>query len=109
MGQTGHIKDRENVLKGLDEILKGIQMIQKVLVEVDNESLQEDEREQTLETGERQKEIIDLEMIRKVMVQKTKQGKGAEVKELLNIFHVEKLSDITEEHFDELYQLAKKL
>lgn len=109
MEQTGLIKERKNVLKGLDEILRGIQMIQKVLAETEKESLQEDERDEIAEINEKQDEIIDLEMIRKVMVQKTKQGKGAEVKELLNIFHVEKLSDITEDHFGELYQLAEKL
>ena len=95
-----------NIRIGLEEIIKGLMTIQEVIKKAE---VKRKPVSTMTDNSINNPEIIDIDTIRRMMVQKTKQGKGAEVKELLNIFHVEKLSDITEENFTELYHLAEKL
>ena len=95
-----------NIRIGLKEIIKGLMTIQEVIKKAE---VKRKPVSTMTDNSINNPEIIDIDTIRRMMVQKTKQGKGAEVKELLNIFHVEKLSDITEENFTELYHLAEKL
>lgn len=88
-------EEKRNMHAGIQEIIAGLCKIQDIFIPTKIHS-----------TG---KGNIDIETIRAVLVKKTKEGKGAGVKELLKIFQAEKLSDISEEHFSELFQMANKL
>lgn len=105
-------EEQEKIITGIQELISGLCRIKDVLM--NNEDLLEN-TETVLQTAISEKSYstesksVDIEDIRKILVQKTKQGKGAKVKELLGIFKVEKLSDVSKENFWELFQMANKL
>ncbi len=105
-------EEQEHILKGLQELIDGLCRIKDIFTNDENlpENVQQISRKNCSEqTSQTESERVDIEDIRKILVQKTKQGKGANVKELLGIFKVEKLSDVPEENFSELFQMANKL
>lgn len=116
-------EDYGSIKEGLEQMIRGLEIISRVITDagsgrsakpdipknkIAKETVEEAEKEsQVTETAE--DVLLGREDIREVLVKKTKQGKGADVKELLGIFHAERLSDVKEEHFRELFQMAMKL
>ena len=54
-------------------------------------------------------EIPDKEYVKSLLLSKAQEGKSSEIKEILYSFHVEKLSDLEEKHYDELIQRVKNI
>lgn len=116
--QEENVKLRE----GLEQIIRGLEIIKQFVAQDEEariektgtpkvESFRETvEKAEIEKTGKEAESVLpDREDIREILVKKTKQGKGADVKELLGIFRADRLSDVKEEHFEELYQMAIKL
>ena len=52
---------------------------------------------------------VDVDQIRRLLMEKSQAGKSGEVRELLQLFHADKLSDIAQKHYEELYRMAQAL
>lgn len=113
-------KDYGRIKEGLEQMIRGLELISRIITDegsakpdisknkIAKETVEEAEKEAQV-TEAADDVLLGREDIREVLVKKTKQGKGADVKELLGIFHAERLSDVKEEHFRELFQMAMKL
>ncbi len=70
---------------------------------------------QKLEDGEapvkssEQKSDTELEKLRELMGQKAKDGKSDRIRELLSLFHAERLSDVHREDYPRLLEMVQKL
>lgn len=112
-------KEDVKIREGLEQIIRGLELIKQFVAQDEEARIGkagipkvETFRKTTEEAGktaETEGVLPDREDIREILVKKTKQGKGADVKELLGIFRADRLSDVKEEHFKELYQMAIKL
>lgn len=87
----------EQFVQGLDLISNGFKLL------LQNYGLREDKEDETLE------DAISVEEVRELLITKVHEGKSEQIKELLNVFKVEKLSDLRTEHYQELYDMAKKV
>ncbi len=54
-------------------------------------------------------DAITVEQIRTLLVSKVREGKEENIKKLLNIFQAEKLSEVQEQYYQELFEMAKAL
>lgn len=52
---------------------------------------------------------MPLEKVRGLLAKKSQEGKAAQVRELIQSFGVTKLSEVSSEHYDSLYQKAEVL
>ena len=101
----------KQILFGLDEIRDGIaKLIDMAGASEAQEKILSDRAEcQSEERDESVKPEITLDTVRELMVEKTRQGKGGEVKNILKAFQVEKLSELPAEHYGEVIMMASKL
>ncbi len=56
-----------------------------------------------------QESCLSREEIKELLVVKTRQGKGEEIRKLLNSFGVKKLSDLPQDKYKDVYEQAKQL
>lgn len=52
---------------------------------------------------------LSVEQVRSLLLSKVQEGKEDKIKELFNIFQVEKLSDLNQKHYQEFFDMAKKM
>lgn len=52
---------------------------------------------------------ISVEQVRSLLLSKVQEGKEEKIKELFNIFQVDKLSDLNEQHYKEFFDMAKNM
>ncbi len=91
------------IIKGIEDILCGF----RELSEIDNS--EDDKDMQNPVICEEEKENVQIEIIRGVMVEKSREGKSAQVRDLLKLFNAERLSDVDEAYYDELLKMAQSL
>lgn len=102
------IEDKQ-VEKLVGTILKAISKntLNTVIENVTDDKIKEKQiKEKKVEAAEK---TIELEEVRKVLATKSKNGKQAEVKELIKKYGVNKLTDIHPCNYKELLELAEVL
>jgi len=52
---------------------------------------------------------MDIEEVRKILLEKTQEGKSEKVRDLLHSFQVEKLSDLDKSYYGKLIEGAKEI
>jgi len=88
----------------LESMLKGL-----VILEDGLKILLHNYQEVLSEENNPYEEAINVEQIRTLLVTKVREGKEENIKKLLNIFQAEKLSEVQEQHYQELFEMAKAL
>lgn len=91
----------KQIIKGIEDILCGFRELSNI---IDSDMDIED-----LDVIHTEKENVEIEVIRGVMAEKAREGKAEQVRELLKLFNAEKLSDVHEDYYDELFKLAQNL
>ena len=83
----------------------------KVEVKAVEAKIEEDTKEKEVDENKEQvvEKTVTLEEVRKVLATKSKNGKQAEVKELIKKYGVSKLTDIHSCNYKELLELAEVL
>ena len=83
----------------------------KVEVKAVEAKIEEDTKEKEVDENKEQvvEKTVTLEEVRKVLATKSKNGKQAEVKELIKKYGVNKLTDIHPCNYKELFELAEVL
>lgn len=92
------------ILKGLEDIVCGFRKLSDIENESDNIDISD-----YRENEDDEKENLQIEIIRSVMVEKARMGKASQIRELLKLFNAEKLSEVHEDYYDELLKLAQNL
>lgn len=87
----------EYVIQSLDAMSDGV----KLLLQNYQETVAEQENPLS--------DAVSVEQVRTLLISKIDEGKSEQIKELLNLFHVEKLSELNTDHYQELYDMAKKI
>lgn len=85
--------------EGLNLILQGLKSLSDIAPK----------EEVVLCNDYKEKTCLNKEAVKKLLVEKTRQGKGEEVRKLLNSFGVDKLSDLPQEKYEEVCVQAKEL
>lgn len=69
-----------------------------------------DEDENRIEEG-KETDVCntDIEIVRQILLEKAQEGKSARIREILQAFQVDKLSDLNEKHYDELLQMVERI
>ncbi len=86
--------------EGLNLILQGLKYLSDIAPNEEGEVVFNDYKE---------KKCLSKEEVKRLLVEKTRQGKGERVRKLLNSFGVDKLSDLPQEKYEEVCKQAKEL
>jgi len=52
---------------------------------------------------------IQLDRLREIMIEKSKEGKSEKIKEIIRLFNADKLSDVDKKHYKELLNMVEQI
>ena len=92
-----------------DSVSHILGVVQKMLVDAENkeDSLQAPIIETNATVG--LEETMDQDVLRELLIGKTRQGKGEAVRQLLSDYNVIRLSQLKKEDYYSFYEMAKKI
>lgn len=92
-----------------DSVSRILGVVQKMLVDAENkeDSLQAPIIETNATVG--LEETMDQDVLRELLIGKTRQGKGEAVRQLLSDYNVIRLSQLKKEDYYSFYEMAKKI
>lgn len=92
-----------------DSVSRILGVVQKMLMDAENkeDSLQTPIIETNATVG--LEETMDQDVLRELLIGKTRQGKGEAVRQLLSDYNVIRLSQLKKEDYYSFYEMAKKI